>query len=242
MKKAAALLLSTVFLIGALAGCGESGQQQGQEQSQEQSQQQGQEQSQQQSQQNEQAAETMENGQAAETMENEEQQEIMENEEQQSYAEYAPTGTVSFMNCSMKDLELKDVELADYIKDNEVTMLNIWGTFCGPCINEMPDLGELERKYKDQGFEIVGLTCDVADQNGGYDEDVIADALDIIDRTEITYPVLACSWQFLSDLGIQAVPTTYFVDSEGNILGQPILGSNSADDWDNVISGYLNQN
>lgn len=156
-------------------------------------------------------------------------------------SQYMPTGSVDFMNYTIKDLDLNDVQLSDYIKDNKVTMLNIWGTFCGPCINEMPDLGELEREYKDQGFEIVGLTCDVADQDGNFDEEVIADARAIIDQTKITYPVLVCPVDFLENLGIQAVPTTYFVDSEGNILGNIELGSNAKEVWEQIITGHLNE-
>ena len=181
------------------------------------------------------------------TTENESSQAVSEEQTASEQApaddnsQYMPTGSVDFMNYTIKDLDLNDVQLSDYIKDNKVTMLNIWGTFCGPCINEMPDLGELERKYKDQGFEIVGLTCDVADQDGNFDEEVIADARAIIDHTKITYPVLVCPVDFLENLGIQAVPTTYFVDSEGNILGNIELGSNAKEIWEQIITGHLNE-
>ena len=145
------------------------------------------------------------------------------------------------INYTVKDLDLNDVALADYVKGNKVTMINFWGTFCGPCISEMPDLGEIERKYKDKGFEIVGLTTDVADPQGNYDESVIDDARSIIEDTGITYPVLVAPVQLMEDIGLQYVPTTYFLDSEGNVLGSAEIGSKSSTEWENVIDGYLSK-
>ena len=142
---------------------------------------------------------------------------------------------------TVKDLELNDVALADYIKDNKVTMINFWGTFCGPCLSEMPDLGEIERKYKDKGFEIVGLTTDVADLEGNYDESTIDDARAIIEDTGITYPILVAPAQLMVDIGLQYVPTTYFLDSEGNVLGSPEIGSKTSVEWEDVINRYLSE-
>ncbi|MBP3824212.1 MAG: TlpA family protein disulfide reductase [Butyrivibrio sp.] len=145
------------------------------------------------------------------------------------------------MNYTVKDLELNDVALADYVKGNKLTMINFWGTFCGPCISEMPELGEIERNYKDKGFEIVGLTTDVADLQGNYDESVIDDARSIIEDTGITYPVLVAPAQLMVDIGLQYVPTSYFLDSEGNVLGSAEIGSKSGEEWEEVINGYLSQ-
>ncbi len=145
------------------------------------------------------------------------------------------------VNYTVKDLDLNDVALADYIKGNKVTMINIWGTFCGPCISEMPALGEIERRYKDKGFEIVGLTCDVYDLHGNYNESVIADARAIIEDTGITYPVLIAPTQLMLDIGLQYVPTTYFLDSEGNVLGNAEIGSKTSVEWEDVINMYLSQ-
>ena len=142
---------------------------------------------------------------------------------------------------TVKDLDLNDVALADYIKGNKVTMINIWGTFCGPCISEMPALGEIERRYKDKGFEIVGLTCDVYDMYGNYDERIIDDARSIIEDTGVTYPVLVAPSQLMMEIGLQYVPTTYFLDSEGNVLGNAEIGSKTSVEWEDVINMYLSQ-
>ena len=172
-------------------------------------------------------------------------QQTLDTQETETQAHAQTTEIVSpeddIASYTVKDLDLNDVALMDYVKDNKVTMINFWGTFCGPCISEMPELGEIERRYKDKGFEIVGLTTDVADLNGNYDESVIEDARAIIEDTGITYPVLVGPAQLMVDIGLQYVPTTYFLDSEGNVLGSPEIGSKTSAEWEDVINRYLSE-
>ena len=57
--------------------------------------------------------------------------------------------------------------LADY----QLTMVNIWATFCGPCLSEMPELGEIHAEYADKGVQVVGIVADVLNQDGSFNED-----------------------------------------------------------------------
>ena len=59
---------------------------------------------------------------------------------------------------SAKDIDGKNVS-EKVFADSKITMVNVWGTFCGPCIREMPDLGVLNKKYGDD-FQIVGIVID----------------------------------------------------------------------------------
>lgn len=116
----------------------------------------------------------------------------------------------------------------------ELTMVNIWGTFCGPCIAEMPDLGELSREYKDKGFQIVGMLCDVMEPG---DET----ALEIVGETKADYIHLIAS----EDLTVNAlqyvssVPTTVFVDKEGYLVGEVYSGARDKTTWSLLIDKYL---
>lgn len=211
MKRAAAILLIATLSFGIISGCGNGGQQA------------------------QSGAETAQ----SETDQLETAQPDASQEPSQTAEAVSPEDIL--MNYTVKDLELNDVALADYVKGNKLTMINFWGTFCGPCISEMPELGEVERNYKDKGFEIVGLTTDVADLQGNYDESVIDDARSIIEDTGITYPVLVAPAQLMVDIGLQYVPTSYFLDSEGNVLGSAEIGSKSGEEWEEVINGYLSQ-
>ena len=79
----------------------------------------------------------------------------------------------------------------------------------------------------------------VYDLKGNLDESIIDDARAIIEDTGITYPVLVAPAQLLLDIGLQYVPTTYFLDSEGNVLGPPEIGSKTSVEWEDVINRYL---
>jgi len=125
--------------------------------------------------------------------------------------------------------------------DNRVTMINIWGTFCPPCIREMPDLGQLSTAYKEKGVQIVGVVIDALDRYGRVDDKIKADARKIIDKTKADYlhvaPTIAMFSGLLKD--VQAVPTTIFVDSKGHQIGEAYLGSRSYKDWKKIIDSIL---
>lgn len=116
----------------------------------------------------------------------------------------------------------------------DLTMVNIWGTFCGPCIHEMPDIGELGREYADQGVQIVGLISDVSEAG---DET----ALEIVEATQADYMHIVASQDLQKGIlrEVQVVPTTIFVDSEGRQVGDAYYGANSKEGWQEVIEKLL---
>lgn len=124
---------------------------------------------------------------------------------------------------------------------NKITMINIWGTFCPPCIREMPDLGRLSADYKDKGVQIVGVVIDAMDRYGNVDNKIKEDAYKIIDKTKADYlhvvPNVAMFYGFLRD--VQVVPTTIFMDSSGRQIGEAYLGSRSYKDWKRIIDNHL---
>lgn len=68
-----------------------------------------------------------------------------------------------------------------------LTMVNVWATFCGPCIQEMPDLGELAAEYQDKGVRIVGLVSDVLDADGNLSKEQVETAREIVESTGANY-------------------------------------------------------
>lgn len=125
--------------------------------------------------------------------------------------------------------------------DYDVTMVNVWGTFCGPCIQEMPDLGELAKEYEEKGLQIIGIVSDATDYEGGYPEETVELAKEIVEETGADYLHLLPSQDLLDRVlfSIQAVPTTFFVDSDGNQLGGIITGAKSREDWTAVFDKKL---
>ena len=118
---------------------------------------------------------------------------------------------------------------SDIFAKNKITMLNIWGTFCPPCIREMPDLAKLNEANKAKGVEVIGIPIDIIDRNGKILTEERSDADKIISATGANYTHIIPNTEMMSGLlrNIQAVPATIFVDSEGKIIGQMYLGAKS---------------
>lgn len=131
----------------------------------------------------------------------------------------------------------------DIFKDKKLTMINIWATFCRPCINEMPDLALLNKEYDDKDFQVIGIVCDVSYEGDGYSQSLYESALDIIEATGADYISLlpSKSLDMIKLSEVYSVPETIFVDENGEIVGQSFIGSRSLQDWktivDSVISG-----
>lgn len=117
-----------------------------------------------------------------------------------------------------------------------LTMVNVWATFCGPCINEMPDLGELSRSYDSSEFQIVGLISDVTEAE---DEN----ARKIVSDTQADYVHLVASEDLMNGAlqKINVVPTTIFVDQDGMQVGGVYAGAKSMEAWKEIVDGYLKE-
>lgn len=115
---------------------------------------------------------------------------------------------------STTDLDGNAVD-SSILSEAKLTVLNVWATYCTPCVNEMPDLETLSQNYKDKGVQVVGLVADVFD-----DEEKKAEAKEILSATGVTYvnllPDTVLDDSLLYD--ITGTPTTLFLDSEGKIL------------------------
>ena len=139
-----------------------------------------------------------------------------------------------------KDLNGAEVT-SDIFTKNKLTMVNIWGTFCPPCIREMPELAKLNVANKAQGVEVVGIVIDLTDRNGTVLAKQRRDADAIIAQTGANYTHIVPTADLMSGLlrNIQAVPATLFVDKNGKIVGQMYLGARSQKDWQKIIDGLL---
>lgn len=109
----------------------------------------------------------------------------------------------------------------DIFSNADYTMVNIWGTFCGPCIGEMPELAKISDELPDN-MQIIGIVCDVTKD----DQRSLSDAQDILSTTGVSYTNIMYTSdfdQYFTDF--QYVPTTFFVDSEGRLVNEIIEGA-----------------
>ena len=120
-------------------------------------------------------------------------------------------------------------------------MINVWGTFCGPCIREMPDLAALNAKYSDRGFQIIGIPIDVVDNNLNKIPGKIAEMNEIIETTGADYRHLVPSRSLNDALlsSLQAVPASFFFDEEGRLIGDVYMGARSEAEWETIINSIL---
>ncbi|MBQ8503365.1 MAG: TlpA family protein disulfide reductase [Clostridia bacterium] len=129
------------------------------------------------------------------------------------------------------------------LQGKKLTMVNVWATFCGPCVREMPDLEKISKEYAEKGLTIVGVPVDViVNADGTYkNESLFADAQAVIGQTGVTYLNILMSESLLdSELGqVYTVPTTYFLDENGNQIGESYVGSKSYADWCSIIDEIL---
>ena len=121
--------------------------------------------------------------------------------------------------------------------ESKVTMINVWATYCNPCLMEMPDLGDIAESYDKADFQLVGVVSDVMENSPQSDID---NAKDLIEQTEANYPHLLLNQSLFENLvgGVSSVPTTFFVNSKGEMLGY-VVGANDKDTWEQIIDELL---
>ena len=108
---------------------------------------------------------------------------------------------------ALQDLNGKMINLSDF--KGKVVILDFWATWCPPCVIEIPHFIELYEQYKDQGFAMVGISLD--SQGVGVVESFAR-------KYRINYPILMTDGQVDKAYGgITAIPTTFVIDSAGNI-------------------------
>lgn len=149
----------------------------------------------------------------------------------------SPRGILS--QFSAQDLEGNALDQS-MLQGHTLTMVNVWATFCTPCISEMPDLGTLAQEYEDQGVQVVGLVSDVIDMEGNLDQDQMELAREIVDSTSANYTHLVPSVDLYGLLyQISSVPTTFFVDETGAQVGGTYIGAKDKDQWQEIIDQLL---
>ncbi|MER2027444.1 MAG: TlpA disulfide reductase family protein [Lachnospiraceae bacterium] len=118
------------------------------------------------------------------------------------------------------DLDGKAVSSADLFAGHKVTMINIWATWCDPCKNELPELEEFAKELAGKDCQIIGICEDTS-----YDDTAAAEAKEILAKAGVTYTNIKATDEMLEMMTCLAMPTSYFVDSEGHVLTMPVRGA-----------------
>jgi thiol-disulfide isomerase/thioredoxin len=143
---------------------------------------------------------------------------------------------VTFESTTIDDEIITD----DIFANSKLTMLNVWATYCNPCLNEMPDLGEIATEYDTADFQICGIICDVTPDSPSSD---LVDAQELIEATKATtYPHILLNESLYYNLvgASDSVPTTYFINQKSELVGY-LIGAQSKENWITIIDSLLSE-
>ena len=139
-----------------------------------------------------------------------------------------------------KDLDGNEVKSSTLFSGNTVTVVNFWFTTCSPCVGELADLEALNKQLAEKGGAVVGINSFTLDG----DKTAINDAKDILTKKGVSYKNIwfdskSEAGEFTS--GLYSYPTTYVVDKNGNIVGEPIVGAITAEKQAEALQKLIDQ-
>ena len=125
---------------------------------------------------------------------------------------------------------------SDIFSQSKLTMVNVWATYCNPCLSEMPGLGELASEYEPAEFQIIGIVSDVWE---GEDQALVEN---LVQETGAAYPHLLANDSINQALlsSVSGVPTTFFFDGGGAYLGG-VVGAAEKSTWEELIHELLEE-
>ena len=139
-----------------------------------------------------------------------------------------------------KDLDGNEVKSDELFSANAVTVVNFWFTTCSPCVGELGELDALSKELADKGGALIGVNAFTLDG----DETAISDAKDVLAKKGATYQNVyfdSSSPAGAFTANIFAFPTTYVVDRNGNIVGEPIVGAITEKNQAETLQSLIDQ-
>ena len=155
------------------------------------------------------------------------------------FSEDSGNTVTDLSNITTKDIHGKEFSSKDFA-NYDLTMVNVFATWCTACIQEIPDLVEVQKEMQAKGVNIIGIVTDTVDDTGE-NREALEKAKLIQEKTKANYSFLMPDkTNFNGRLnGIQALPETFFVDKNGQIVGETYSGSHNKKDWTAIIEKEL---
>lgn len=146
----------------------------------------------------------------------------------------------AFPSFEGQDLDGNPVDSATLFSNNAVTVVNFWFTTCKPCVGELPDLEALHQELAKKGGAVIGINAFTLD---GSTKDT-NEAKSVLEQQGVSYQNIwfaSNSDAGLFTASLYAFPTTYVVDRNGRIVGDPIVGAISSDAQMKKLNALIDQ-
>ncbi len=132
------------------------------------------------------------------------------------------TGAGMQLHFETVDFDGNPVNSRELFASNKITMINIWMSWCHYCVEEMPELEEMSKRFAADGGAVIGLMLD------GDEEEALEIGKGIVEEAGVTFPILIPTEEIKEQFIVPGYPTTIFVNSDGVVIGEPIVGMNPA--------------
>lgn len=120
----------------------------------------------------------------------------------------------------------------------KVVVLNLWATWCGPCVEEFPDLVKLQQSYQKQGLVLIAASIDEPEDK--------QEVIDFARKQNVAFPIYlrkaGSVEKFIDPIDRKwsgAVPATYVFDRKGKLVGKPITGKHTYDEFAAAVAPHL---
>ena len=130
------------------------------------------------------------------------------------------------------DLDGNMISSKDLFAQHEVTLLNVWASWCGPCQDELPELEAINNRIAADDCAVVGLLYD------GDEDEAVEAARQVLQASGVTYLVIRPPENVDEIFNIQCYPTTFYISRDGKFLGEPTEGAD-VDEYGYRLDQYL---
>ncbi|MEA4986759.1 MAG: TlpA disulfide reductase family protein [Anaerovorax sp.] len=140
-----------------------------------------------------------------------------------------------------KAQDLKGNEVTkDIFSNYDLTLVNLFTTWCSPCVEEIPYLNQVDKELADKAVNVIGIVLDV-NEDGKVDDKKLDKLNEIIKSTKAEYDIILPDKVLREGRlkNVDSVPESFFVDKNGNIVGETYVGSHSKDEWIKIVNDEL---
>ncbi|MGL5415535.1 MAG: TlpA disulfide reductase family protein [Clostridium sp.] len=146
---------------------------------------------------------------------------------------------IEYIKFSSKTIFNENIDSSIFL-ERKITMVNIWATYCPSCVEELISLQEIYDEFKEQNIGVLGIVSDLKMES--YKEKDLKKAIKFIEEKNIKYPNIFADNTFVEYARgkLFVTPTTVFVDSKGDVIGEVLESAYSKETYIDIIKKILN--